>query len=189
MFAFFRQHATGRSIVISFAVVAALAGLSQFVLVPAYGDTAGFVPMDLQHPLTREMVAFQRGALGPGAHAAYLRFAVVNILSAMAVAVFVSLLWCWLALQAPQTFATPALHYGLLLLPAVSAVCTIADTTCIAQLVFADTRDPMHAFTDTTLMVHAVDNLLNIAVRAISIGLAALALISMLMDVTRQNST
>jgi hypothetical protein len=178
VFTFFRQHATGRHVLISLAVVAVLAALSHVLLVPAYREAAaGFVPLDMQYPLTPFMIAIQRGAFDIAVHGAYLRFACLNIIFAMTFAVFLCLLWSWLAAQVPNTFAPHALNYGLLLLPPVQALVSVADTVCLAQLVFAESHDPLHALTDATLQVHRVRYLLTTVTDAVTLGLVALVVI------------
>ncbi len=172
-----RRYASGRNVLISLGMVIALVLLFNFALFPAYrAVSSGFDPMDVQFPLTWEMVAIERGAFGPGIQEAYLQFSSVDCIFPIASAIFTVLFWGWLAAKAPHPLFERSFRHGMLALPFLAALCDLAENVGFLILVFADPRDPLHDITRATLAVHAakyvlvnVNNLLTVMMVVIAV--------------------
>jgi hypothetical protein len=171
-----RRHASGRNVLIGLGVVLALVLIFDVLLMPAYrAVSSGFDPMDVQFPLTREMVAIQRGAFGPGIQAAYLQFAAVDFVFPLANAVFFALLWSWLAAKGPHPLIERSFGHGLLALPFVAALIDWAENVGFLMLVFADPHDPLHDVTVATLAVHRAKFVMVTVNNVLTVLIAALA--------------
>ena len=155
MIAFLRRLATPRTLFIAFLVVVILMALIDLIAVPAFRRVAsGFVPFNLQNPLSAVMVAFERGALGPGTASRYFRFAALQGLYGLVYAWFTILLWCWLSARSPHTLADRVMTYGVLALPVLGAVLGMVESVLFMKLIVANPRDPQHDLTVTALAIH-----------------------------------
>lgn len=179
MTAALRQIATGRNVLIALGVVAILVLLSNLVLVPVYRvASAGFVPLDLQFPLSQTTIAFQRGAFGPGIYEAYLWFAILDWLSAVAMAVATVVLWSWLSVRAPDGFDGSIVAAGILFLPVLTALSDFAENIYFMRLVTADSHDPQHELTLMALVAHRFHYVLNMVVNGVTLGMFVLAAVA-----------
>jgi hypothetical protein len=155
MFASIRARAKGHNVIGAAVMVLLLALVLQLVLAPGYrAVSAGFDPFDDQYPLTREMVAIQRGAFLPGVEMAYGRYAVVAAVFAMAKAVAFALLWAWLIARMPSRWLARLDHYGLLLLPYLAALSSMIASVVFSLLVVSDPIDPQFELTAVALDLH-----------------------------------
>jgi len=98
---------TGRGFFAIAAVAAVLGLLARFALAPVYRDLTGFLPFDLQVPLSRFMIGVELGAFdGASAISAYVIFAAIHFAFGIAVAALFTLLWAWLfSLTSSRVFA------------------------------------------------------------------------------------
>ena len=173
MIAAIRRQATGRNVIVMLAAVGMVALISHGLALPAYRAVAsGLDPFDIQFPLTREMVAIQRGAFGVGVAPAYVSFAILNSLFQGMTAVFYALFWAWIMAKSPRPLARGA----LLVFPVLAVVCGIAENAGFLILVFSNAHDPRHDVTTATLAVHRVKFFLRDADMAITLTLAAFAM-------------
>jgi len=153
----FRALATDRNVFALFLALCAMLLVTHILIVPVYKVFAsGFAPFDVQFPLTREMVAIQRGAMGAGVETVYLAFALLDVATQWMIAVFFALFWSWITLKVPHPSFDRLLARGILLLPFLAAICDIGENTGFAILVIADPHDPLHDVTDFTLSLHRV---------------------------------
>ncbi len=168
----FRSLATDRNVVALFLGLCVTLLVTHVLIVPVYKVFAsGFAPLDVQYPLTQEMVAIQRGAMGAGVETVYLAFALLDVATQWVIAVFFALLWAWITVKVPHPSFDRLLSRGLLLFPFLVAVCDIGENAGFALLVIADPHDPLHDITRLTLSVHRVRVLLGDATMAITIVL------------------
>ena len=172
-----RRSATGRNVIVAFVLVIALVQVFNLLLFPAYrAASSGFDPMDVQFPLTRAMVAIERGAFGPGIARAYAMFTVVDSVFPVASAVFFVLLWAWLMARAPHRHFESLVGGGLFILPLAAAACDLAENIGFVTLVFSDPRDPLFDVTTFTLVVHSAKYMLVNIDNFVTLVLIAMAL-------------
>ncbi len=182
MIDFLRRRATPRNVFLGFLVVVILAALINWIAVPAYRSaSSGFVPFNLQNPLNVVMVAFERGALGPGSPTRYFRFILLEGLYGFAYMWFTILLWCWLGARAPNTIVDRLLSYGLPLLPVIGLALGIAESLLFLKLIVANPRDPQHDLTLLALNVHWAKYVTDIVVYAFSASYILTAIVAWLM--------
>ncbi|TAK99551.1 MAG: hypothetical protein EPO08_16120 [Rhodospirillaceae bacterium] len=170
MIAMVRRHATARNVIAVLAAIGVLALVSHGLVLPAYRAVAsGFDPFGLQLPLTRAMVAIQRGAFGPGIEQASICFVAIHVFSQTLVAGFYVLFWAWMMSKSPRPLARGA----LLLLPLLAVLCVLVEDAGFLVLVFSDSHVPRHDVTTATLIVHRVRFFLGDVNLAITLTLAA----------------
>jgi len=125
---FLLSKGTGRNVLIALGLLVACIGLFNVVFTPMYQSVAaGFVPFDLQFPLTREMIIIQLGATSDGALAAYTRFAVVDTFFPVIAAVFTILLWGWLVQKSDARILVAAYERGWWIWALFPAVCDLSE--------------------------------------------------------------
>lgn len=109
---------TGRGFFAIAAVAAVLGLISNYVLAPAYREIAGFLPFDLQYPLSRFMIGVELGTFdGATATKAYVLFAAVHFALGIAVAALFTLFWAWLFLKVPTRLFAFLRRGGILMVP------------------------------------------------------------------------
>jgi hypothetical protein len=168
--------ATRRTVLRALAVVIVIALALHVIAVPIYREVAsGLVPFDLQDRLTREMIAIQRGAQGPGAAQAYILFSAFAFVLQWAGAGFLILFWAWIMAQTPHQAFNDLSRHGLFVVPLLGALCHTAESVTFAMLVAADSHNPMHDLTSTALTIHRIKSLLMDADMAITLTLAIFA--------------
>lgn len=170
-----RRRATTRN-VIFFLVLGGLLWLAQMLIFyPAYRAVAsGFPPMDVQFPLSAAMMAFQRGAFGPGIQLAYLQVATIDFLFAISYATGLALIWCWMADRAHSPLVERSMARGLLLFPFILAAVDCAENICFLMLIFSSPRDPQHDLTATAIMVHDAKHVAMLIVQVVTMWIAAI---------------
>ena len=171
----FRRLATSRN-VLFFLVFGGLLWLAQLVFfTPGYRAVAsGFPPMNVQFPLSAAMMAFQRGAFGPGLPLAALQYATVDYLIAANYAFGLGLLWCWMADRSNSPLLERSIARGLLLFPLILAGLDWAENSCFLLIAFANPRDPQHDLTATTLMIHNARHVALLVNQLVTLWIAAI---------------
>lgn len=186
MIAFLRRLATPRCLFVAFLVVVILTALIDLIAVPAFrGVASGFVPFNLQNPLSTVMVAFERGALSQGVASRYLRFALLEGMYGLAYAWFTILLWCWLSARAPATFANRMLSYGLWALPVLGVALGMSESLLFMKLIAANARDPQHELTVAALGVHRAKYVIDMVTYAFTAAFVINALAAQFMRRSR----
>jgi hypothetical protein len=171
-----RDHATDRNVVVLFLALCATLLVTRVLIIPVYQTfAAGFAPLDMQFPLTREMVAIQRGAMGPGVETVYLAFSLVDVATQWVTAIFFALFWLWITVKVPHPSFDRLLARGLLLVPFLAPICDVGENIGFAILVIANPHDPLHDITRATLLLHNVRVWLGDATMAITIVLIGFA--------------
>lgn len=135
--AYLKGRATGRAVAASVILAALLYLLRDAVLVPYFRDVTGFVPFDVQFPLTRFMMAIQLGAYHSPAAArvAYLPFLVIDVLYAFASAASLMFLWTWLFMRQPNQIFDFLERGAVVLVPAYTLICDVGENIAFAWLV------------------------------------------------------
>ena len=109
---------TGRGFFAIAAVAAVLGLLAHFALAPAYRELTGFLPFDLQYPLSRFMIGVELGAFdGANAIKSYVVFAAVHFAFGIAVAAVFTLLWAWLFSMTSSRVIAFLRRGGILMVP------------------------------------------------------------------------
>lgn len=112
------EFSKGRGIMAAGAAAAVLWLVARTVLVPAYRDITGFVPFDLQSPLSHVMIGVELGAFEErAALGAYAAFAAVDFALGIAKAALFIFVWMWLFDSAPTRIFSFLRRGGILLLP------------------------------------------------------------------------
>lgn len=172
MLAAIRRRATRRNVIVAFLSLSMVTLITHAMAVPAYhGVASGFDPLNLQYRLTWPMLAIQRGAFEPGIGPVYLGFAVIDAVWQVALVMFLMLLWAWLMEQSPR----PLVRNAVLLFPLLPALCGVAESYLIMQLVLADPELPLHELSDQLLTLHKIKFLLRDGNVAITVTLAVFA--------------
>jgi hypothetical protein len=90
-------------------------------------------------------------------------------------AVFLALLWSWIAAKVPHPLFERSIARGLLVIPFVGAFADLAENVGFLTLVFANPRNPLHDVTIATLAIHRVKYLIVNADTVITLMMAAIA--------------
>ena len=104
-------------------VAAAAVGLvlylvERFTLAPMYRAATGFLPFDLQRPLSHFMIGIELGAFDKGAALEiYTAFATIDVALMLAKAAAITLLWLWLFEKAPQRLFNFLKRGGVAMVP------------------------------------------------------------------------
>ena len=176
MLASIRRRATGRNVLFAILLALVLGRVVAWVMVPAYRTVAsGFVPFDLQPRLTRAMVAIQRGAFSSGVEFAYARYAIVDVLHALASAVAVAISWSWLMTNVAHPTFTALDRFGLLLLPYLAALCAMVENVGFSVMILTDPRHLQFDLTGTTLAIHHLKFMLLGLAKGVTVALVAFA--------------
>jgi hypothetical protein len=173
MFAAIHRRATNRNVIAVFLALSAITLVSHVLAVQAYRAFAsGLDPFNLQYRLTREMVAIQRGAFGPGIGPAYLTFAALDVVWQGLLMTFLALLWAWIMNHSPRPLAGDA----WLLFPLLPALLGVAESAGFLVVVFTDSHEPLHDLTGRILTIHRLKFFLRDANVAITLTLGLFAL-------------
>lgn len=166
-----RSRASARAVLIAFAVQMALLALMILVLVPQYQRASGgFVPFDLQVPLTQGMIAIQRGAFSDGTLAAYLRFAAADTLFPPAAALVLILLWAGLVGRAGHARLVRWYDEGLWLAALIPMLFDWAENVLFIRIVAA--AEPLPEVFDLAVAVHRAKDFALSLTAAITVALA-----------------
>jgi hypothetical protein len=138
MTAAMRAAASGRNVLIAFALVM-LTGLSfGFYFTPAYQAVSnGLVPFDMQFPLSEQNIAIQIALLTPASLTAYTRFMIVDFVSPPLGAVFWVLAWAWLLNRLRWAWFDQLFAGGFWLLPVMAAGADLAENVFFHRIVAA----------------------------------------------------
>ena len=133
---YFLSRGTGRNVLIAFGLVVVSVAMFNFVLTPAYQSvSAGFVPFDLQFPLTREMIIIQLGAMSEDSFDAYVRFAMFDMAFPIFGAAFFVLFWAWLVTQSTSAVLMAFYRRGWWIWALFPAVCDLAENILFLQII------------------------------------------------------
>ena len=172
--AFFSRQATGRNVLIALAALVFCIGLFNVVLTPMYqAVSSGFVPFDLQFPLTREMIIIQLGAMGPGSFAAYARFTAVDMAFPMIASTFMLLLWAWLVQKSGSEMLRGAFERGWWIWAVFPAVCDLTENFFFLQI-FATYPEPALDAIEIAVDVHRGKLAFLTISQGITVGLAVM---------------
>lgn len=95
----------------------------RLLLVPEYREVTGFLPFDLQSPLSPVMIGVELGAFEKGAAAQIYRiFAGVDFAAGLFIAFLFSALWAWIFTKAPTRVFDFLKRGGILMMPAYVVV-------------------------------------------------------------------
>jgi len=125
----------GRGLLAATVTGATLGLVENLSLVPAYREITGFVPFDLQFPLSNFMIGVELGAFNKAAALdVYKVFAAVDVVYMAAVAAMFTLLWIWLFSLVPLRFFTFLKRGGILMIPTYVVVLDIVTKTGFFRL-------------------------------------------------------
>jgi hypothetical protein len=125
---FLSSKATGRNVLVALGLLVLCIGLFNVALTPMYQQaSSGFVPFDIQFPLTREMIIIQLGAMGPGSFAAYARFAALDMAFPLIGSGFTVLFWAWLVQKSGSAMLLGAFQRGWWIWAVFPAVCDLSE--------------------------------------------------------------
>jgi hypothetical protein len=143
--------ATGRNVLIALALMA-VTGLSFRVLIPPYEAAAGFMPFDMQFPLTREMIVIQLGAFNDGTFAAYVPFAAVDMFFPLFGSLFTLLTWAWLINRNGAAWLMAAYRSGWWIWATFPALCDLSENVLFLRIL-AQPQPPVDLI-DLAVVVH-----------------------------------
>ncbi len=135
---FFLSKASGRNVLVCLVLVVLSILIFNLILTPVYQSvSAGFVPFDLQFPLSREMIVIQLGAMTAATPKAYLNFAILDFVFPIFGAAFLILYWAWLA----QKSLSPALkgiyRRGWWIWALFPCVCDLGENVAFLSILFS----------------------------------------------------
>ena len=120
---FFRQHASGRKLGLTFLAAMCVFSLFGVVLVPAFQAASdGLYPIDMSFPTTPEVIYTQLAHYSAESRRIYRWFFVVDLVWPPLLASLFSLLWCWLATGTRHPLPSRMIAAGVLLLPWAEAL-------------------------------------------------------------------
>jgi hypothetical protein len=152
--AFLLSKSTGRNVLIALALLVFCIGLFNVVLTPMYQNvSAGFVPFDLQFPLTREMIIIQLGAMSGASPSAYMRFAAVDMAFPVIGAALTVLFWGWLVVKSGSATLTAAFQRGWWIWAVFPAVCDLSENVLFLRIIAAHPEPALEAI-ELAIPVH-----------------------------------
>ncbi|MBL8629729.1 MAG: hypothetical protein JNM81_08885 [Rhodospirillaceae bacterium] len=135
---FFLSKASGRRVVLCLALVVLSILIFNLILTPMYQTvSAGFVPFDLQFPLTREMIVIQLGAMSELTPKAYLNFAILDFAFPFFGATFFVLFWAWLVAKSRSAMLTGFYRRGWWIWAIFPCLCDWAENVAFLSILFA----------------------------------------------------
>jgi len=134
---YFQSKASGRHVLITFALLVLCVLGFNLVLTPLYQDAAsGFVPFDLQFPLTREMIVIQLGAMSDAAPQAYVNFAILDFIFPPLGAAFFVLFWAWLVNKSGSAVLSGIYQRGWWIWALFPCFCDLAENVAFLNIIF-----------------------------------------------------
>ncbi len=135
---FFLSKASGRRVILCLALVIFSILIFNLVLTPIYQSvSAGFVPFDLQFPLSIEMIVIQLGAMTDATPKAYLNFAILDFAFPLFGASFFILFWAWLATKSRSPALVGLYRRGWWIFALFPCFCDWAENVAFLQILFA----------------------------------------------------
>lgn len=154
MSAFLLAKGTGRNVLIALGMVVLWLGAFNFVLTPNYQQyAAGFIPFDMQFPLTREMIIIQLGAMTEGAPAAYVQFAAADIPFPIIASALTILLWAWLVRKSGSAALLGAFQRGWWIWAVFPALCDLGENAAFLKIILSH-PEPMLREIDFAVVIH-----------------------------------
>ena len=139
-----RAHGRFTWVVATFAGTAACIWIFNVVITPPFeAATSGYRPIDLQFPITVDLLQEQLPAYGPDSRRIYVWFQVVDFIFPALAGLFTALLWAWMVNLAGLAILDRLAGAGLLLVPFVPAVFDWLENVGFLILVFAYPPLPM----------------------------------------------
>ncbi len=149
---FFLSKASGRRVVLCLALVVLSILIFNLVLTPIYQSvSAGFVPFDLQFPLSLEMIVIQLGAMTDATPNAYLGFAILDFAFPLFGAVFFILFWAWLVNKSRSPALVGLYHRGWWIFALFPCFCDWAENVAFLLILFS------HPIIRPEAMMFAID--------------------------------
>jgi len=125
-----------RGVIVAGVAAFFLWSLSRFVFAENYRAQTGFLPFDLQFPLTQFMIGIELGAFKRGtATSAYVAFVAANLAYIVALAWFFTALWMWIFTKQPNRVFHFLTRGGILMMPTYIVVMDIAAKVCFYMIV------------------------------------------------------
>jgi hypothetical protein len=135
---FFLSRASGRNVFICLVLVVLSILIFNLILTPIYQSvSAGFVPFDLQFPLTQEMIVIQLGAMTTATPKAYLNFAILDFLFPIFGAAFLVLYWGWLAQKSRSAALKNIFRRGWWVWAVFPCLCDLAENVAFLSILFS----------------------------------------------------
>src|SRR4051812_32223937 len=150
-----RFGTNGRTVLIL--LMASLIALAArvYVLAPVFRDEVGFIPLDLQPRLNREMIVIQLG-FGPTRHVFdYLRFAIRDTVVTATMTAFTITFWLWLFRAVPNRAFALFQNGGMLLVPLIAAATELSEHVAVYRLLTVTERDDYIAAIDFLTTLHS----------------------------------
>lgn len=149
-----RANASGRNVLVAFALLTALTSSFGLYFTPAFERVSGGLqPFDMQFPLSHESVVIQLALLTPESVSAYTGFMVVDFIFPPFGALCWTLLWAW----ALQKIAWPRwdalFEAGFWSFPFFGAACDWAENILFYRIIAAAPR-PLPDTIDLALQIH-----------------------------------
>jgi hypothetical protein len=182
---YFLARGTGRNVLIALGMVLFSIGMFNFVLTPQYQEvSSGFVPFDLQFPLTREMIIIQLGAMTESSFDAYTRFAMFDMAFPIVGAAALILLWAWLVQKSDSAVVIGIYRRGWWIWAVFPALCDLSENILFLQIIGAHPEPALQAI-EWAVDVHRGKLVFLSIAQGISVALILLTIILRLRDAVR----
>ncbi len=154
MSAFLLAKATGRNVLMALGLVALVVAAFNFFFTPHYqAASSGFVPFDMQFPLTREMIIIQLGAMTDAGPAAYVLFAAADMAFPLIAAAFTILFWAWLVTKSGSAALLAAFGRGWWIWALFPALCDLGENVAFLKIILSH-PEPMLREIDVAVLLH-----------------------------------
>lgn len=136
-----KSGVTLRALIIAAATAGSLGLLARFVFSPLYHGVTGFLPFDVQSPLSKIMIAVELGAFDKDAALTpYMLFAGIDLAYGLATAALFTLAWMWLFAKYPRGSGASVLfdflrRGGIAMLPSYVVVLDIVSKIGFFRLI------------------------------------------------------
>ena len=154
MSAFLLAKATGRNVLIALGLVVLWIGAFNFFFTPHYqAVSSGFVPFDMQFPLSREMIIIQLGAMTDAAPAAYVLFAAADMPFPLIASALTILFWAWLVTKSGSPALLGAFQRGWWIWGLFPAICDLGENVFFLGIILKH-PEPMLSWIEKAIYVH-----------------------------------
>ena len=154
MSAFLLAKASGRNVLIALGLVVLWVSAFNFFFTPHYqAASSGFVPFDMQFPLTREMIIIQLGAMTDAGPGAYVLFAAADMAFPLIAAAFTILFWAWLVTKSGSTVLLGAFGRGWWMWGLLPAFCDLGENVAFLKIILSH-PEPMLRENDVGVLLH-----------------------------------
>jgi len=168
---FIADRASGRNVLIALGLLVACIAAFNLILTPMYqAVSAGFVPFDLQYPLTREMIIIQLGAMSERSAGAYLNFALLDMFFPPIATWFTVLLWAWLVGKSGSKTLVEAFQRGWWMWAVFPCLCDWAENAAFLTIILGH-PEPMPRAIEAAVDVHRAKMLFLTVIQTLTAGL------------------